>query len=104
MSENRIHVTFPTDLLREIDAICGVRRRSAFIEDVLLREVRRRKLMKFLENKQPAWKDEDHPELARMGTAAWVRKMRRESERPSLRKPPRKSSNGSGNVVRKRTA
>jgi len=42
-------------------------------------EVRRRQLLQFLESKEPAWKDSDHPELAK-GAAAWVRKLRKESE------------------------
>jgi hypothetical protein len=37
------------------------------------------KLLQFLESKEPAWKDKDHPELAN-NTAAWVRKLRKESE------------------------
>jgi hypothetical protein len=42
-------------------------------------EVRRRKLLECLEGKEPAWKDSDHPELAK-GAAAWVLKLRGESE------------------------
>jgi hypothetical protein len=41
---------------------------------------RRRKLLAFLENKEAVWRDEDHPELAR-GSAAWVRKLRKQSDR-----------------------
>jgi hypothetical protein len=42
-------------------------------------EVRRLKLLEFLEGKEPAWKESDHPELAN-GAAAWVRKLRNESD------------------------
>jgi hypothetical protein len=42
-------------------------------------EVRRQKLLHFLESKNPAWKDQAHPELAR-GAAAWVRRLRTDSE------------------------
>ncbi len=42
-------------------------------------EARRRRLLQFLESDDPAWKDRDHPELAN-GAAAWVRKLREESE------------------------
>lgn len=41
---------------------------------------RRRTLLAFLRSDHPAWQDQDHPELA-AGTAAWVRNLRRESER-----------------------
>jgi len=44
--------------------------------------VKRRKLLAFLESGEAAWKDEDHPELAK-GSAAWVRTLRRESETPA---------------------
>jgi hypothetical protein len=40
----------------------------------------KRKLLAFLRNDEPAWKDEDHPEL-KDGTAAWVRSLRQESDR-----------------------
>jgi hypothetical protein len=39
----------------------------------------RRKLLAFLQNNEPAWREEDHPEL-RDGSGAWVRKLRGESE------------------------
>lgn len=42
---------------------------------------RRRKelLLAFLASDEPAWRDEDHPDLVAMGTYAWVRKLRAES-------------------------
>jgi hypothetical protein len=49
-------------------------------------EMRRRQLLQFLESKEPAWKDKDHPEPAK-GAAAWVRKLRKENE--SSRQPKR---------------
>jgi hypothetical protein len=42
-------------------------------------QARRRKLLEFLEGKEPAWKESDHPELAK-GAAGWVRKLRKENE------------------------
>jgi hypothetical protein len=45
-------------------------------------EERRKKLLKFLQSKEPAWKDEYHPELTQ-GSAEWVQKIREESERAS---------------------
>jgi hypothetical protein len=76
----RAHVLLPEDLAREIDAIAGRRGRSAFLVKTAEEEVRRRKLLAFLESKEPAWRDEDHPELRR-GSAAWVRKLRKQSDR-----------------------
>lgn len=77
----RAHVLLPEDLLREIDALVGPRGRSSFLVETARNEVRRQKLLQFLESKDPAWRDtnKDHPELAQ-GAGAWVRKLRRESE------------------------
>jgi metal-responsive CopG/Arc/MetJ family transcriptional regulator len=76
----RAHVILPEDLVREIDSIVGSRGRSSFLVETAREAIRRRKLLQFLENEEPAWKDADHPELSR-GSAAWVRKIRRESEK-----------------------
>ncbi len=80
MTHKRAHVILPADLLAEIDTLVGQRGRSAFLEDVLREEVRRRRLLQFLNSPEPAWKDGDHPELAE-GAEAWVRKMRDEDLR-----------------------
>lgn len=76
----RAHILIPSDLLREIDDLVGPRGRSAFLLETARQEVQRRKLLRFLESEQPAWKAEAHPELDR-GTEAWVRHLRRQSER-----------------------
>lgn len=94
MPAKRAHVLLPDDLLREIDALVGPRGRSAFLVETARSEVRRQKLLQFLESKGPAWnsKKEDHPEMAE-GAGAWVRKLRRESDGhfpgPASRKRPR---------------
>ena len=41
--------------------------------------VRRKKQLRFLESRIPAWKDADHPELRR-SAAEFVRELRRERE------------------------
>jgi hypothetical protein len=79
MGTQRAHVVLPPDLLEEIDAIAGPRGRSAFLVETARAELRRRKQLAFLEDKEPAWKDEDHPELAH-GAAAWIRGLRSQSE------------------------
>jgi hypothetical protein len=88
MRVKRAHILLPDDLLREIDALVGPRGRSAFLVETARQEVRRQKLLHFLEGKNSAWKNKDHPELAE-GAAAWVSKLRSESEARgiSLRKP-----------------
>ena len=79
MPSRRAHVLLPEDLVKEIDSLVGPRGRSAFLVDTARNEVRRQKLLKFLENDTPAWKDKDHPEL-HQGAARWVRKLRAEGE------------------------
>jgi len=84
MPTKRAHVLLPDDLLREIDSLVGPRGRSAFLVETARTEVRRQKLLQFLEGNgtagtDPAWKDANHPELAE-GADRWVRKLRVESD------------------------
>jgi hypothetical protein len=98
MPTKRAHILLPDDLLREIDSLVGPRGRSAFLVETARTEVRRQKLLHFLESKgpagkEPAWRDAHHPELAE-GADVWLRKLRRESDRArstGTRKPARKS-------------
>jgi hypothetical protein len=75
----RTHVLLPEDLVCEIDALVGPRGRSAFLVETATNEVRRRRLLRFLKNDEPAWNDKNHPELAD-GSAKWVRALRSESD------------------------
>jgi hypothetical protein len=85
----RAHIIIPNDLLREIDTLVGPRGRSAFLLETARQEVRRRKLLRFLESKQAAWQDQDHPEM-NGDSPEWVRQLRRESEGRLEKKPRRK--------------
>jgi hypothetical protein len=76
----RAHILIPGDLLREIDDLVGPRGRSAFLLETARQEVQRRKLLRFLESEQPAWRAQDHPELDG-GAAVYVRQLRRQSEK-----------------------
>jgi metal-responsive CopG/Arc/MetJ family transcriptional regulator len=55
MTMQRIHIVLPTELIAEIDAEVGPRRRSAFLAETARAELNRRKLLAFA---QPDWKDE----------------------------------------------
>jgi len=72
----------PSELAKEIDEFVGPRRRSAFVVAAAAKEIKRQKLLAFLERDEPAWRDEDHPDIAELGTAEWVRRLRQE---PSAR-------------------
>ena len=79
MVTHRAHILLPEDLLREIDDLVGPRGRSSFLVETARAEVRRQKLLKFLESKEVIWDDKDHPELAD-GADIWVNNMRQESD------------------------
>jgi hypothetical protein len=68
MGSQRAHIVLPQDLIEEIDLIVGPRGRSAFLVETARAELRRR-LLTFLRDDQPAWKEKDHTELA-AGAAA----------------------------------
>lgn len=58
---------------------------SRTVAETLSAETRRRNLIEWFSQDGPVWKDEDHPELAAMGTEAYVRQLRQEwSARQSL--------------------
>ncbi|MGH9415334.1 MAG: hypothetical protein ACRD01_01785 [Terriglobales bacterium] len=87
----------PSELVKAIDTLVGPRGRSEFLAQVAQREVNKRMLLKFLSNPEPVMKDEDHPELARLGTAEWVRRLRGHppSEPPARRQSePKKRQRG----------
>jgi metal-responsive CopG/Arc/MetJ family transcriptional regulator len=75
----KAHVILPVDLVADIDELVGKRGRSAFLTEVARDEIQRRRQRDALRAARGAWKDEDHPEL-KDGAAAWVSKMRSESE------------------------
>jgi len=80
MGSQRAHIVLPDELVDQIDSLVGPRGRSAFLVETARAELRRRRLLAFLQNPEPAWQDKDHPEL-RGGTGAYVKKLRSESEK-----------------------
>lgn len=78
MATSRTRVVLPIRLAREIDALVGPRKRTEFLIETAENEIRRRKLLKFLDRDEPAWHEKDHPEIAEQGAAAWVHNLRRE--------------------------
>ena len=81
----RAHVLLPEKLAIEIDKIAGPRGRTAFLIESAEKEVRRLKLLAFLDDAKPAWKETNHPELTTVGSSSWVRSQRqRKSNRQLL--------------------
>ena len=88
MLVKRTHVVLSTELVKDIDAVVGARRRSAFLTQAAEKELMRLRQIKALKAAAGAWKDEDHPEL-KDGSAAWVHKLRQEGERRFKKLPAR---------------
>jgi hypothetical protein len=61
----RINVTFPTLLLEELKEYIPPRERNQFIVEATENYLRQTRLRKVLESlrQEPAWSDEDHPDL-----------------------------------------
>jgi metal-responsive CopG/Arc/MetJ family transcriptional regulator len=90
----RTHVVLRDDLVDELDKLVGKRGRSAFINDALEERLRREKLGRAMKAAAGIAKAEDYPEWETPEkVAAWVRKLRRESnkrlEKLYARVPPR---------------
>jgi hypothetical protein len=79
MRTARTLIPIPARIAAEIDKIAGHRQRTAFVVELLEREIRRREQLQAVEEAAGCWKDELHPELAG-GSEAWIRQMRQESE------------------------
>jgi hypothetical protein len=82
MKHKRTHILLPQALIREIDRMVGPRGRSAFLVETAQEAVRRRKLLNFLENAEPAWKRIDHQDMPG-DSSAWVKKLRKASDQRS---------------------
>jgi hypothetical protein len=80
MITKRTHVVLEEQLVKDIDRLVGPRQRSSFLTEAAQKELLRRRQIEALKGAAGAWKDKDHPEL-KDGSAAWVRKLRQESER-----------------------
>lgn len=80
MATKRTHVVLAETLIKDIDRLVGTRKRSSFLTEAAEEKLMRRQQIEALKAAAGAWKDKDHPELKR-GSAVWVRKLRKESER-----------------------
>ena len=64
IEKRRVSFIFSKHLADELRRIIPANEISLFVENVLTRELRRRKLRKVLKKSYGAWKDKNHPELA----------------------------------------
>jgi len=78
----RAHIVLPDDLVEEVDRLVGKRKRSAFFVEAARERLRREKLLLAMKEAAGALKTEDYPHWATPEkVAAWVRKVRRQSNR-----------------------
>lgn len=66
----------PEELLEELKANVSTRQQSRFVAEALKKELQRIRLAKALETSFGAWKEADHPELAK-GAETFVRRIRK---------------------------
>lgn len=78
----RMNLYLTKPLADELRRVIPPRERTRFVEEVLARELRRRKLKEALKAAAGAWKDEDHPELATFKDInRWIEEGRKGFER-----------------------
>jgi hypothetical protein len=77
----RAHVVIPEDLLREVDALVGNRKRSDFFVEAAREKVAREKLRRAAHRLAGTLADTDIPGWETSeSTREWVRSLRRESD------------------------
>ena len=74
-------IKIPEELARELDRLAGAEKktRTAYVVDLLWRDVRRHQQRAQLHRSAGAWHPADHPELAE-GAAAYVDRIRAETD------------------------
>jgi len=61
--KERMNLYITKSLMDDLRKAVPARERTRFVEDILARELRRRKLLDALEKAYGAWTDENHPEM-----------------------------------------
>jgi hypothetical protein len=73
----RAHIVVPEELLSEVDAVAGKRKRSRFVEDAIREKLSRAKLSAALRQSAGVLADSDYPEWeSPEQVSAWVREAR----------------------------
>jgi hypothetical protein len=62
--KERMNLYITKSIMDELRHSIPARERTRFVEEVLARELRRRRLREVLKKSYGAWTDENHPELA----------------------------------------
>ncbi|MCL5987254.1 MAG: ribbon-helix-helix domain-containing protein [Actinobacteria bacterium] len=81
MATTKVHLTFPPEIIEEIDKLVSKRRRSKFVAEATREKINREKFQKALRECAGAWKPENHPDLATtQDVIDFVDNIRKESE------------------------
>jgi len=76
--KERMNLYITKSLMDELRTSVPARERTRFVEDVLARELRRRKLKAALKASAGAWKDENHPDMKTgKDIDRWIKKGRK---------------------------
>lgn len=76
--KERMNLYITKSIMDDLRHAIPARERTHFVEEVLARELRRRKLKAALAASAGAWKDEDHPKLATFEDAnRWLEESRK---------------------------
>ena len=79
MSTSRTNLTLPEDVRADLDRLVAKRSHNRFVAEAVRHALLIARQKAALREAAGSWKDKDHPEL-KNGAAAWVQKLRRESE------------------------
>ena len=80
--KERMNLYITKSLMDDLRKVVPARERTRFVEEVLARELRRRKLLDALEKAYGAWTDENHPEMKTYEDInRWVEEGRRRATR-----------------------
>ncbi|MCI0551979.1 MAG: hypothetical protein L0287_13585 [Anaerolineae bacterium] len=80
--KERMNLYITKSIMDDLRHAIPARERTRFVEDVLARELRRRKLLDALEKAYGAWTDENHPEMKTFEDInRWVEEGRKRSTR-----------------------
>ena len=80
--KERMNLYITKSLMDDLRKAVPARERTRFVEEVLARELRRRKLLDALEKSYGAWTDENHPDMKTYEDInRWVEDGRRKATR-----------------------
>lgn len=76
--KERMNLYVTKSLMDDLRKAVPARERTRFVEDILGRELKRRKLKEALKASAGAWKDEDHPDMKTgKDIDRWLKKVRK---------------------------